>query len=72
MDNPTTVQPPVLTVPEAATELRLGVNTTYALIREHRLRAIRIGQRLIVPRAAISEFLASAMSHNDEHDVPRT
>lgn len=49
--------PLVHTVPEAAGELRLGVNATYQLIREHKLRAIKVGRRLIVPHSAIREFL---------------
>mgnify|MGYP005804908729 CR=1 FL=1 len=48
----------VLTVPEAARKLRIGVGRCYELTRCGRLRSIRVGKRILIPRAAILEFLA--------------
>lgn len=47
----------VLTVPEAAKQLRIGIGRCYELARCGRLRSIKIGKRILVPRAAIFEFL---------------
>ena len=48
----------VLSVPEAARKLRIGVGRCYELTRCGRLRSIRVGKRILIPRAAILEFLA--------------
>lgn len=47
----------VLNVPEAAKLLRIGINRCYELVRCGRLRSIKIGKRILVPRTAIFEFL---------------
>lgn len=47
----------VLTVREAATMLRLGLNSTYEAIRRGELPALRVGRRLLVPRAALEDLL---------------
>ena len=49
--------PLVLGVPEAAKILRIGVGRCYELVRCRRLRNIKIGKRILVPRVAIFEFL---------------
>lgn len=49
--------PLVLGVPEAAKILRIGVGRCYELVRCGRLRNIKIGKRILVPRVAIFEFL---------------
>ena len=57
----------VLTVREAAAYLRLGLNTTYEAIRRGELPAVRVGRRLLVPRAALERLLAESMPPADEH-----
>lgn len=52
--------PLVLTVPEAAKKLRIGLGRCYDLARCGRLRSIKIGKRILIPRAAIFEFLGMA------------
>lgn len=49
--------PLVLTVPEAAEALRIGRNTAYNLVRCKKLRSIRVGKQLRVPKAALLEYL---------------
>jgi len=46
-------------IPEAMTVLRIGKPNLLALIAEGRLRVVRIGGRVIIPRVAIEEFLTS-------------
>lgn len=42
---------------EAAQLLGIGRDTAYALIREGRLPAVRIGRRILVPRAALQRWI---------------
>ena len=51
------VEPLVLTVPEAAKQLRIGIGRCYELARCGRLRSIKIGKRILVPGTAIFEFM---------------
>ena len=49
--------PLVFTVDEIAKILRIGRNSAYQLVRAKKLRAVGIGRRLLVPAAALDEFL---------------
>ena len=51
-------QPMVLTVKETAKVLGLGLNQTYEAIRGGLIPSMRIGKRIIVPRAALHKKLA--------------
>jgi excisionase family DNA binding protein len=48
----------VLTVKETAKALGLGLNQTYEAIRCGLIPSMRIGKRIIVPRAALHKKLA--------------
>ena len=52
--------PLVLTVPEAAKQLRVGIGRCYELVRCGRLRSIKIGKRFLIPKSAIFDFLGMA------------
>jgi excisionase family DNA binding protein len=47
----------VLTVGEAARLLRLSKTTTYDQIRQGSIPSIRMGKRILVPRAALMRML---------------
>jgi excisionase family DNA binding protein len=47
----------LLTVAEAAARLRISKWLLYNLIRSRRLRSIRIGDRRLIPVAALRAFL---------------
>ena len=49
--------PLALTVPEASTVLRVGRHAVYELVRCGRLRSLKIGRQIRIPRDAISAFL---------------
>ena len=59
--------PEVLTVSEAAGVLRIGRNSAYEAIRRGDLPAVRIGRRLLVPKRALSEFLAVRTPRENEY-----
>lgn len=47
-----------VTVPEAAKALGVGLNSAYGLISAKRLKAVRLGRKLVVPKAELEAFLA--------------
>ena len=49
-----------VTVEEAAKLLGIGRGSAYEAVRRGELPAIRLGKRLVVPRAALDRLLASA------------
>jgi excisionase family DNA binding protein len=49
-----------LTVYEAAKLLGVGRNQTYQAIREGKIPHLRIGSRIVIPRAALSKLLNGA------------
>ena len=51
----------VLTVGEAAKLLRLSKTTTYDQIRQGSIPSIRMGKRILVPRAALMRMLEETM-----------
>jgi excisionase family DNA binding protein len=50
--------PDLLTVKELQEFLRLGRNRTYALLKSRAIPSIRLGQKFLVPRQGVREFLA--------------
>ncbi len=63
-----TIDRQTLTVEEAATLLGIGRNSAYQAIARGELPALRLGRRLLVPRAALDRHLAE--SGAVERDVP--
>lgn len=50
-------EPEILTVPEAAKLLRIGINKTYRLARNGRLGSIRVTNKVLIPKLSIIAFL---------------
>jgi excisionase family DNA binding protein len=46
-----------VTVPEAAKALGVGLNSTYGLISAKRLKAVKLGRKLVIPRTELEAFL---------------
>lgn len=55
---PTATAERVLRVHEVADHLGVTPDTIYALIREGRIRAIRLGRVLRVPQSALADFIS--------------
>ena len=51
-----------LTVPEAADALGVGRSTILKMLRENRLRHVRIGSRVLISREALVALVQSAAS----------
>jgi excisionase family DNA binding protein len=54
----TAAAPEVLTVEETAQVLRLSRQSAYEAVKAGDIPAIRVGRRLLVPRAALNRLLA--------------
>src|SRR5579863_4545740 len=55
--------PDVLTPREAQAFLRLGRNATYAALQDGRIRSVRHGQKFLIPKTALREFLDRDAEH---------
>lgn len=53
-----------LTVDEAAYELGISRNVAYAAVRNGEIPSIRIGKRIIIPRAAFEKMLEGAAARD--------
>lgn len=51
------------TVDETAALLGIGRNAAYEAIKRGELPALRIGRRIVVPRAALDQLLNAAVPH---------
>ncbi len=51
--------PALLSVQDCADLLGLSRTTTFSLIREGRIRSIKVGTRRLVPRTAVEQFVAA-------------
>lgn len=51
---------PTLTVPELAKTLRVSKNAAYGLVREGKVRVLRVGRRILVPSSAVRELLGES------------
>ena len=50
----------VLSVKDVMTILTIGKNSTYKLLNEHKIKNIRIGNKIIIPKKCLEEYLQSA------------
>jgi excisionase family DNA binding protein len=53
-------QKPYLTVPEAATRSGIGQVSMYQLVRENKIPNIRVGRKIIIPKAAFEKWFETA------------
>lgn len=51
--------PLLLSVSDVQNALGLGRNSTYQLLRSGKLKSIRVGKLIKIPRAALEEYLSS-------------
>jgi excisionase family DNA binding protein len=56
----------VLTVEEAGRMLRLSRSSMYSAIARNEIPAIRLGRRLLIPRAALYRMLSEARIGEDQ------
>ncbi len=64
--------PLLLTPEEAATVLRIGRTTVYALMKTGDLRPVHIGRSCRLPRAELERYVRCLQMSTDEFDPPRS
>ena len=52
--------PMVITVDGLMTILHIGRNTAYDLVRAGKIRSVRVGKQIRIPREAVIQFLAGS------------
>ena len=57
MTNLLSEYPDVLSVEELQSVLRIGRSATYTLLRENKIKTLRVGNRYIIPKQSVIEFL---------------
>lgn len=50
----------VLTVKELKEVLRIGFNKVYELLKDGKIKSLRVGNKIIIPKSAVLEYLQSA------------
>jgi excisionase family DNA binding protein len=58
-------RPLLVGVAEAANTLGIGIGSTRDLIRQGRIRHLRVGRRILVPVSALAEFVERATNDED-------
>lgn len=62
----------VLTVSEAAKQLGLSRGLMYEAVRTNQIPSIRIGRRILIPRAALQRLLDASIPSSSEHLARRS
>lgn len=60
-------EPLLIGVHDAARRLGCGRDSAYELIRTGRLRALKIGRRILVPRSELDAFVQRELGYADTH-----
>ena len=58
-------EPILLTKPDAAKVLSVSIRTLEKLIKERRLKPVRFGTAVRIPRAELERFATEALENND-------
>ncbi|WP_433626057.1 excisionase family DNA-binding protein [Nocardia sp. CA-120079] len=61
----TAIQARLHTIPSACEQLGIGRSYLFELIRDGRLRSVKLGRRRLISEEAIRDFIASAESDSE-------
>lgn len=53
--------PDVLTVKELPLILPIGLNSAYNLVREKKIKSVKVGSKILIPRQSVLEFLSNTI-----------
>ncbi len=56
--------PEILTITEAAEILRIGRNSAYEAARSGQIPTVRIGRKILVPKAQLAKLVGAEMNSN--------
>ena len=52
--------PDILTIPQVAKALGIGIKAAYALVNDYKLGALRMGKTIKVPKYCLEEYVKTA------------
>lgn len=55
--------PDILTIPQVAEALGIGKKAAYALVKNHIIPALYVGNKIIVPKYALVEYMGTARNN---------
>ena len=55
--------PDILTIPQVAKALGIGIKAAYALVNDKKLGAVRVGRSIKVPKFSLEEFVKTARNN---------
>ena len=55
--------PDILTIPQVAEALGIGKKAAYALVNNHLIPALHVGNKIIVPKYALVEYMGTARNN---------
>ena len=58
----------LITVEELQKILGIGKNTAYRLVRQNKIKSIRIGKLWKIPKTAVDEYIAGLAEHQINND----
>jgi excisionase family DNA binding protein len=70
-DRIATVPPKLLPVEAVMAQLSVGRNTVFNLITSKQLRSVKVGNRRLVPQAAVDELIANLLDAAESASDPR-
>ncbi len=61
--------PDVVSISDLQSMLRIGRNTAYGLLKSGAIQSIKVGQRYIIPKTSVIEFLARGLQSEPGRDI---
>lgn len=55
--------PDILTIPQVAEALGIGKKAAYALVKNHLIPALHVGNKIIVPKTGLVDFIQTARNN---------
>lgn len=55
--------PDILTIPQVAEALGIGKKAAYALVKKNIISAVYVGNKILVPKYALVEFMGTARNN---------
>lgn len=53
--------PDVVSIDDLQSMLKIGRNNAYALLKENKIKSIRIGKKYIIPKISVAQFVTTSI-----------
>ena len=55
--------PDILTIPQVAEALGIGKNAAYALVTNHLIPALHVGNKFLIPKKGLEDYIETARNN---------